>query len=88
MRFDIYNACAFVLANDHRNRFFGGIEPIIGRRGLHLLSMQYPVFRGGTLLPTSGVAGILVVTFDPCDAFNNISKNVVAPWFTEDIRLI
>jgi hypothetical protein len=51
-----------------------------------VLQVQYPGFRGCTLIQTGDDAGTLVVTFDIREALDSISKNVAAPWFAEHVR--
>ena len=51
-----------------------------------MLRPQYPSFRGCTLIRAGDDAGILVVTFDSREALDDISKNVAAPWFAENVR--
>jgi hypothetical protein len=52
------------------------------------LRAQYPTFRGGTLIRAGDEAGILVVSFYNRETLDTISKNVAAPWFAEQVRLL
>jgi hypothetical protein len=48
--------------------------------------VQNPEFRGVTLIRISDDHAVLVVTFDTRKALDDISKNVAAPWFAENVR--
>ena len=46
---------------------------------------QHPAFRGVTLIRIGDDHAVLVVTFDTREALD-VSKNVAAPWFAENVR--